>query len=145
MSQKTTQKQKPTTADPVTEDKNKSDNPPSWSELVGRSSSVGIKKSVAGYLVASAAVFLGLMMFAPISVGFTASLVLFTVLSGIVGKADSVGAGIAGAIGGSISSIISAGFGALALTPVITGGGVGLVAGVMGVLIGGLIRKKITS
>lgn len=120
-----------------------SDEVPSWSEIFGRSSEVGVKKSVAGYSTVAGALFLGSMFLLPVTVGFTVSLFLVTFLTGLIGKSDLVGAGATGLIGGGVTSVITAGLAALTIMPILTGALTGLVAGVVGVLLGGVVRDKI--
>lgn len=122
-----------------------SDEIPSWSEIFGRSSGIGLKKSVAGYSTVAGALFLGSMFLLPVTVGFTISLFLVTLLTGLIGKSDVVGAGATGVIGGGIASVVTSGLAALTIMPIVTGALAGLVAGVVGVLLGGAIRNKISS
>ena len=78
-----------------------------------------------------------------VTIGFTVSLFLVTFLAGLVGKSDLVGAGATGLIGGGVASVITAGLAALTIMPVLTGAATGLIAGVVGVLLGGFLRNKI--
>lgn len=119
------------------------DEVPSWSEIFGRSSDIGLKKSVGAYSAVAGALFLGSMFLLPVTIGFTISLFLVTFLTGLVGKSDLVGAGATGLIGGGVTSVITAGLAALTIMPVLTGAATGMIAGVVGVLLGGFIRDKI--
>jgi hypothetical protein len=116
---------------------------PSWSEIFSQTSDIGIKKSIIGYSIGSGSIFLASMFLLPFTIGFSASLFLISFLTGFVGKADIVGSGATGFVGGGLTSIITAGLAALTLSPIFTGAFIGLIAGIVGVLAGGFVRRKL--
>lgn len=118
---------------------------PSWSELFSRSEKPSVKKSALGYLGLSAALFAGSMFLLPFTVGFSVSILLVSLLSGLIGKHDAIGAGVAGAVGGGASSIFTAGLAAITLTPIVGGVFTGLLAGAFGVLAGRWVNNKVRS
>ena len=83
------------------------------------------------------------MFILPVTSGFTGSQYVGAFLTGLVGKSELVGAGATGLIGGGVASVITAGLAALTIMPVLTGAATGLIAGVVGVLLGGFLRNKI--
>lgn len=116
---------------------------PSWSELLSRSDKPSVKKSSIGYLAISASIFAGTMFFAPVTVGFSVSILIVTLISGLIGKQDALGAGVAGVIGGAASSLFTSGIAAITLTPIVAGAVTGLLAAVLGALAGRWINNKI--
>lgn len=118
---------------------------PSWSELLSRSEKPSVKKSSLGYLGLSAALFTGSMFLLPFTVGFSVSILLVSLLSGLIGKHDAIGAGVAGAVGGGASSVLTAGLAAITLTPVVGGVFTGLLAGTLGVFAGRWVKNKVRS
>lgn len=122
------------------------DDVPSWSELFSRSDDkVGLKKSVGGYLTLSSALFLGSMFLLPYSIGFTVSMFLVALFTGLVGKHDLLGASVTGAVGGGAAATLTAGLSIITLTPLFTGVIGGLLAGALGVLGGSWLNSKIRS
>lgn len=121
-----------------------SDEIPSWSELAESMGAKGAKKATIGYLIGGATIFATSIFALPFTIGFPFAVLTLGFLSGLIGKSNYLGAGIAGLIGGVGGAIFTGGLTAIfTIAPIIGGGVAGLLAGMFGVFIGSYIKNKI--
>lgn len=121
-----------------------SDEIPSWSELAESMGADGAKKATIGYLIGGATIFAASVFTLPFTIGFPFAILTLGFLSGLIGKSNYLGSGIAGLIGGVAGAVFTGGLTAIfTIAPVIGGGVAGLIAGMFGVFIGGYIKNKI--
>lgn len=145
-----TQKTKTKDSDTVTKDIETStdisgtDEVPEWSDLAEELNVSGAKKSTLLYLIGGASVMASSSFFLPLTIGFPFAILVLGFISGLFNKGNIAGAGVAGLIGGLGSTAITGGLTAiLTVVPLLLGGFVSLVAGVLGVVLGGYIYNKI--
>lgn len=147
MTQKTKTKETEDSSGSVTDvstDLTQSDEPPEWSDIARELNITGAKKSTLGYLIGGASVMATSMFFLPFTIGFPFAMLALGFISGLFNKGNLAGAGIAGLIGGLGSTAITGGLTAIfTVIPLIMGGFVSLVAGILGVFLGGYIYNKI--
>lgn len=119
---------------------------PSWSEIGQKVGANGAKKATIAYLIGGAAIFAGSVFGLPFTIGFPFAILVMGLFSGLIGKSNLMGAGIAGLLGGAGGALFTGGLTALfTLVPILAGAFGGLVAGIFGVAVGGYILKKIKS
>jgi hypothetical protein len=132
------------TSDPVTETKGgtKSKEPPSWSELAGKTNA---KKGTASMLGVGTLALAGTFL---LSLPFSLVLFAVTLVTGAVGLSDVKSGAIGGAAAGVFSQLFLSGllgfFASFTIAPLVIPVLVGLIAGGVGAFIGSKVKDSIT-
>jgi len=119
---------------------------PSWSEIGQKVGANGAKKATIAYLLGGAAIFAGSMFTLPFTIGFPFAILVLGLFSGLIGKSNLMGVGVAGILGGAGGALFTGGLTALfTFIPILAGAFGGMIAGIVGVVVGSYIVKKIKS
>lgn len=119
---------------------------PSWSEIGQKVGAGGAKKATIAYLLGGAAIFAGSIFALPFTIGFPFAILVLGLFSGLIGRGNLMGVGVAGLLGGAAGSLFTGGLTALfTFVPILAGAFGGMIAGILGVVVGSYIIKKIKS